>query len=603
MRGPYHHCSDYAPVSDFHQAPPTLGNTYTGDAPLRRLLERLLPADTLHELEGELADLGNRAAGEILALGDAAEADPPRHVPFDAWGRRVDRIETSAAWRTLERLAAREGLVARAYERRRGALSRIDQFARVYLFHPSSATVTCPFAMADGAAGCLELHGGGDERLRSMKDRLTSNDPDRFWTSGQWMTERTGGSDVSGTATVARCVDGEWRLHGDKWFTSAINAPMTLALARADGAAGAAETAGAAAPRELTLFALQTRDSSGAWQHIRVNRLKDKLGTRALPTAEVTLEGTPAILVGEPGHGVRTIAPVLTITRVWNTFCAASLMRRAVTLASDYARRRVASGRRLIDQPLHVETLAMLEVETRAALQLVFHAALLLGREENGEASEDERALLRLLVPIAKLLTAKQAVAVASEALEAIGGAGYMEDTGLPRLLRDAQVLPIWEGTTSVLSLDVLRALQRTDALGALLRYGESALARLTSETLRAAAAPLRERLALIAGRVHKLGRDEQADAAGARALALSIGHAHTAALLAEQAQWDERSGRGIASAEALRRWCAAPAAAALGIDHHRERRMSSRTLVESEDERFVDHAASRAPDGSPSGR
>jgi alkylation response protein AidB-like acyl-CoA dehydrogenase len=552
-------------MTPFHQDPPKLENTYSNDTSLRALLRRLLPEREWRALQPELTLLGARAASDIAALGDAAEASPPRHVPFDAWGRRMDRVEVNAAWRALKVIAAEAGIVARAYERELdplgplgplGAFSRIDQFARVYLLHPSSATVTCPFAMADGAARCLELHGGNEERLQFQRARLTSRDRDTFWTCGQWMTERTGGSDVSQTGTVARCEDGRWRLYGDKWFTSASDAEMALTLARAESPG---------APGDLSLFSLETRDASGAWQAIRVHRLKDKLGTRALPTAEISLEGTPAILVGGLGHGVRKIAPVLTITRVWNTFCAASLMRRAVALAGDYARRRIAFGRPLVEHPLHAATLAALEVETRGALQLVFNVALLLGREECGAASDDDRALLRLLVPVAKLLTGKQAVAVISEALEAFGGAGYVEDSGLPRLLRDAQVLPIWEGTTNVLSLDVLRALGRTDALAALARHAEQTRVGLTSGGLRDLASQLCDRVAEIERYVNDSMRDADAAAAGARALALAIGRAYTGTLLLQQADWEGRSTGNETTARTARtaaeRWCAVPSA------------------------------------------
>jgi len=553
-------------MSGFHQDPPRLENTYTGDAPLRALLGRLLPKEVWRAVHDELTQLGGRAVSDILALGDAAEASPPRHVPFDAWGNRVDRLEISEAWLELERIAAAEGLVACAYERSLGALSRVDQLARVYLVHPSSATVTCPFAMADGAARCLELHGKSDERLMAMQRHLTSRDPDTFWTSGQWMTERTGGSDVSGTTTVARCIDGEWRLYGDKWFTSATTAQMALTLARIEGA------------KDLSLFALETRDSSGALQRIRVNRLKDKLGTRALPTAELTLEGTPAILVDGEGHGIKKMAPVLTITRVWNTFCASSLMRRAVALSVDYARRRRAFGRRLIDLPLHAETLAGMEVETRGATQLGFNVAWLLGRNENGEATDDDRALLRLLVPIAKLMTGKQAVAVASEAVESFGGAGYIETTGLPRLLRDAQVLPIWEGTTNVLSLDVLRALDRTDALAALRRHVERSPSHLTKQPLLNGAQLLLEQLQRIERHANEIAKDGEQAAASARDLAMAIGRVYTGTLLLKQAEGDAASGAKDGSVVASR-WCALASSAGdrlAVVDRH-----LSRSLVD----------------------
>ena len=182
-----------------------------------------------------------------------------------------------------------------------------------------------------------------------------------------------------------------------------------------------------------------------------------------MPTAELTLAGTPATLVGPPSEGVRQITPMLAITRTWNAISAVSAMRRGLALARDYARRRTAFGALLVDKPLHADTLAMLEAEYAGAFCLAFRSASLLDA-----TGDHEERLARALVPIAKLTTGKQAVAVTSETMEACGGAGYVEDTGLPRILADAQVLPIWEGTTNVLSLDTLRALAKGGALEAI---------------------------------------------------------------------------------------------------------------------------------------
>ncbi|MFN2565699.1 MAG: acyl-CoA dehydrogenase family protein, partial [Gemmatimonadaceae bacterium] len=517
-------------MRDFHQEPPTLGNQYDADTVLRAYLRRRLPAEMLAEIEPGLRRLGGRVATDILALGEAAEALPPRHVAYDGWGRRLDRIETSAAWRTLDRVAAEEGLVAIGYERAHGSLSRVDQFARLYLYSPSSAIHSCPLAMTDGAARFLEVYGDG--HTRPAFERLTSRNPDRFWTSGQWMTERTGGSDVSRTSTRAQPAgeadDGVYRLYGDKWFTSATTSQVAVTLARIDGAP--------AGSRGLSVFFVELRDPDGALRNIRIHRLKDKLGTRALPTAELTLEGTPARLVGGTGDGVRKISALFNVTRIYNAVAAAGGMRRAVALARDYADRRTAFGKPLREHPLHAATLAELELECRAAFHLTFRVVELLGREECGEASPAESELLRLLTPVAKLYTAKQAVAVASEAIEAFGGQGYVEDTGLPRLLRDAQVLPIWEGTTNVLSLDVLRAIDKTGALDHVLadvraRVGQVRLAEL---------APAVERVRRAADRIEAYTDRAAADTglrqAGARAFAYAIARTCAASLLVEHA-------------------------------------------------------------------
>jgi acyl-CoA dehydrogenase len=205
------------------------------------------------------------------------------------------------------------------------------------------------------------------------------------------------------------------------------------------------------------------RDEEGRLRNISIDRLKDKLGTRKVPTAELTLNGTPAQLVLGTTDGVRNITPVLNTTRLWNGISAVSLMRRSIALALDYSHKRSAFGSFLSEKPLHVDTLAGLQAETESAFHLAFLIAELTGRAETNEIDEEQSLLQRLLTPLMKLTTGKQVVAVVSEALEAFGGAGYVEDTGLPMLLRDAQVLPIWEGTTNVLALDALRALGEDD--------------------------------------------------------------------------------------------------------------------------------------------
>ena len=533
----------------FFQDPPRLGNTWDSDPLLRSLLARLLPADVARQAVPHLRHLGERAAGDLLSMAELAEAQPPRHVPFDAWGRRVDRLELSPGWTALKRASAEEGLVAIAYEGRHGAAARLYQHGLLYLFGPSAATYLCPLAMTDGAARLLAT--GIDPELAARTlPRLTSRDPERFWTSGQWMTERAGGSDVGGTATVADPDgSGGWRLSGSKWFTSAIDSDVAFTLARLPGAR--------AGSGGLSLFYVELRDAAGCLQGIRLERLKDKLGTRALPTAELTLEGTPASLVGGEGGGVRRIATLMNVTRVYNANAAVAGMRRAFELARAYARRRHAFGRVLLAHALHRETLAAMAVEVAAGLVLLFRAVALQGLEEHGEASAEERALLRLLTPLVKLETGRQAVAVASEALEAFGGAGYVEDTGLPRLLRDAQVLTIWEGTTNVLALDALRAIDREEALPALLADAERLLAPLPA----GATAAVRAALGGAAARA-RASDDAERREAGARVAARGLARAYAGALLLDQARWSGAAGDAAAPL-----WAAAAARWSAGLD------------------------------------
>lgn len=527
----------------FFQEAPSLGNQYEDDPVLRSFLQRSLPPDILAEIEPDLRRMGERTASDILRLGQEAEAHPPRHVPYDSQGRRVDRIEVSQAWKKLGRISAEEGLVAIAYDRSLGPWSRLYQFAKLYLFHPSSAFYTCPLAMSDGAARVLELY--GDEALKAgALKHLTSRDPDFFWTSGQWMTERSGGSDVGGTATRAFPENGGWRLYGEKWFASAATSQMALTLARPEGAPPGS--------RGLGLFYLELNSPEKGWNGLRVNRLKDKLGTRALPTAELSMEGSWARPLGGLDGGVKKIASLFNITRIHNSVYAAAFMRRGLALARDYASKRLAFGKPLSQTPLHLETLADLEVEFRAGFALAFKTAELQGWVETGKDPREETRLLRILTPLAKLFTGKQAVRVMSEVVECFGGAGYVEDTGIAVLLRDAHVLPIWEGTTNVLGLDVLRAIQKEDALKPFWVDVQNRLSKVTSPSLALAAQGLLERGSHLLARTEKAGFSE----AGMRRFSLDLTRLYSASLLLEQAQWDLKKGKGRLSTLAALRWC-----------------------------------------------
>jgi alkylation response protein AidB-like acyl-CoA dehydrogenase len=531
-------------LNTFIQTPPRLGNQYADDRVLRSYLARTLSPDALDAARPALERMGALAGGELYAQQLAERDREPVLVQWDAWGNRVDRIELTPLWRRAEELAAREGLVALAYEAPLGWHSRVLQFALVYLFTPSTDVYACPLAMTDGAARTL-VASGNRALIERAVPRLTSRDPARFWTSGQWMTEPIGGSDVGLAQTVARLTPGEgWRLHGRKWFTSAITSPMALTLARPEG--------GAPGGKGLAMFYVETRDGEGRPNRLAIDRLKDKLGTRKLPTAELTLEGTPALPVGELANGVRAISTVLNITRAWNAIAATAYMRRGLALARAYAKQRVAFGAPLAEQPLHADTLAGMQAELEAAFHLAFCVVELLGRDECGKAAEEQQALLRILTPVTKLTTARQSVAVVSEVLEAFGGAGYVEDSGLPALLRDAQVFSIWEGTTNVLALDALRAMG-PHGLAPLMREVGFVLGGVRDTQLLALSARIQGALEMAQAWWQKnAGRDEAVLEADARRFALTLGRASAAALLARQAQWSldhERDRRPLAAA------------------------------------------------------
>ena len=531
----------------FLQDAPQLAHPYRTDRSLRTLLQRVLPTERRAALETDLDALGDYAQIAWQRVGSSTRRKPVL-TQWDAWGRRVDRIELTAAWLEGPQLTTLHGVLAAGHADNEYA--RLEQFARVYLYHVASEFYTCPLAMTDGAATALKASGNQALMERALPHFL-SRDASTFWLSGQWMTENAGGSDVGNTETIARQdADGQWRLHGRKWFSSAVVGEAALALARPEGASNGTNA--------LALFYVETMDGDDTINGDRrkpelvIDRLKEKLGTHELPTAEIHLEGLPAWPLGELANGVRQVAPMLNVTRTWNAVCATASMARALSLARDYAHRRESFGRPLIKQPLHAQTLADMQAEFEAAFALTFEVAHLLGRVEQHAAAPHEALLLRLLTPLAKLWTGKLAVKICSEALECFGGAGYIEDTGLPQLLRDAQVYSIWEGTTNVLSLDSLRALA-DDSFTALRQSIDSWLDGCNdAAVINAIHAALDDAGHFIESQ--RASRDTLE--AGARGLAITLARCTAAALLARQATWSSVRDDARAAA-ALRRFVA----------------------------------------------
>ncbi|BCB76027.1 DNA alkylation response protein [Phytohabitans flavus] len=539
----------------FVQAVPAPADPYASDPFLRSWLDRVLGPAGHAAAKDRLTALAADVVGSLRAAHSDAETHPPKLIRYDAWGARVDRIETSAGWQEQRAAAARHAVVALPYlpdaRGTWGAAARVVQHALLHLYGPESATFSCPVAMADGAAALL-CHPEVDPAVRdAWLPRLVATDPSVTVTSGQWMTESQGGSDLSRSSTVASLMDGGgWTLTGEKWFCSAADSAMAVALARPDGAGPGS--------RVLAPFLIPRYDSDGfsPAPGVRVHRLKDKLGTRALPTAEIGLDGAAALPLGDPTSpgGLTRAMTLVVVTRLHNAAAAAGGMRRGLAYALAFAAQRTVAGGPLAGSPLHRATLGTLAVDAAGAFALAAHAFALLGRVEVG-ADPAAAAELRIVAPLAKLTTGKLAVASASEYVESFGGAGYVEDTGVPRLLRDAQVLPIWEGTTNVLALDALRAVVREDAAGPLLARLDAAqdtargIAPALADQLAAATAALRADLS-------EVTTDPTAAAvvAGARGLALRMGYALTAALLVEHAATGDEQAE-VAARLWARRW------------------------------------------------
>ena len=423
--------------------PPT--DSYWDCSPdFRALCQRKLNEDAWAWAEPQLAAMGERAAREVAPLAAIADRESPRLITHDERGRRINRVDYHPSYREMERIAYGSGMIAMKYETHDHSQSApFIGFALGYLFAMAEAGLYCPLCMTDGVARVLTRHGTHDQVMRVVP-HLTSTDPATLWTGGMFLTERAGGSDVGANETVARKdAGGNWRLTGHKWFCSNVDAQAVLVTARPEGASEGTNG--------LRTFLLLTRDNPG----FTIERLKNKLGVRSMATGEVTLTDAPAEEVGS----FAAMAEMLNLSRLYNAVASCGVIGRAVYEARHYIERRHAFGRPILEWPLAQETFFDIEAEHIAALLLTFETADALCRADAGD--QDAKRLVRILTPIAKAVTGKLAVPCVSEAMELVGGNGYIEESPMPRLLRDAQVLPIWEGTTNILVLDALRVMNK----------------------------------------------------------------------------------------------------------------------------------------------
>eukprot|EP00026_Physarum_polycephalum_P003279 Phypoly_transcript_03289.p1 GENE.Phypoly_transcript_03289~~Phypoly_transcript_03289.p1 ORF type:complete len:598 (+),score=74.08 Phypoly_transcript_03289:129-1922(+) len=541
----------------FVQDSPRLGNQYTEDSALQDVLKRVCPANVLSSFEPDLIRWGERVVGDVLQYGRECEDNPPKLIQVNAYGRRVDNIVVAPGWDRLKEISAEEGIVSAGYERKYAEFSRLYQYVKIYLFAPSCAVFDCPLSMTDGGARLIELH--GDEKMkREILPHLISRDPKQFWTSGQWMTERTGGSDVGNTETIAvKNPDGTYDISGYKFFTSAITSDSALLLARVTDENGQI-TKGS---KGLSTFLVKIRDQEGNLNGITVQKLKHKLGTRAVPTAELELNKTKGQLVGPLHRGVPVISSILNITRLHNAINAVASMRRVIAVARDYSHRRSVFGRTLSKVPLHLSVLADMEVEFRGALQFTVDALIHMGALETKKANNPfQEVLARVLTPLVKLYTAKQAIAVVSEGIECLGGTGYMEDSDMPRLLRDAQVLSIWEGTTNVLAMDVWRPLAAPTVLAKLGEYINNKIKN-APPSLEQVVASIRASFAGLKQFAENASGDKHVLEASARRFAYSLSRLYVAALLVEHAKWSNNE----VDAHVAKRWVSKSSGVGLG--------------------------------------
>jgi hypothetical protein len=445
-------------------APDTTGmNFYRADPALADLLRIHLPEALFRHIEPHLDRLGHLAGGHLDECARLAD----RHVPVlhqrDRFGRDVQWIEYHPAYRELERVAFGEFGI-HAMSLRKGILGWPDKYpvaakhAFTFLFNQAEFGLGCPINVTDGCAKLLSNFGSEALKAKYL-DGLLATDMERLTQGGQFMTEKEGGSDV-GTLTTAAVAEGDhWRLTGEKWFCSNADAKIVMLLARPEGAGPGT--------RGVGLFLMPRTLDDGSPNNYRIVRLKDKLGTRSMASGEIKLEGAIAYAVGKLDRGFVQMAEMVNSSRLSNGVKSTALMRRAYHDAMTVARNRVVFGSRIIDLPLARRQLMKIMLATEQALSMSFLTADALDRAEAG--SQDAPLLLRILTPTLKFRATRDARKVCGDAMEMRGGIGYIEEFATARLLRDAHLGSIWEGTGNIVAIDALtRAIGRHGADSAL---------------------------------------------------------------------------------------------------------------------------------------
>jgi acyl-CoA dehydrogenase len=426
---------------------PPATSFWDASSELRELLARKLPPAEFAWAEPQLREMGGLAAQVVAPLAAAADGHSPQLVTHTPAGERINRVDYHPSYREMEAITYGSGMVAMKYDpailgEHRSSIHLVS-FALGYLFSMAEMGLYCPVCMTDGVARIVTRHGTPEQAARVVP-RMGSRGAAERWTGAMFVTERAGGSDVGANETIARRDrDGRWRLTGHKWFCSNVDAHAALVTARPGGAADGT--------KGLRTFLLFPRDNAG----VEIERLKEKLGVRSMPTGEVRLTDASAEEVG----GFGAMLEMMNLSRLYNAVAAVAVIGRAIHEARHYIERRRAFGRPVVEHPLAAETLLDLEAEHLAALLMTFETVDAMQRADDGD--NEAARIQRALVPIVKAVTGKLAVPCVSEAMELIGGNGYIEESPLPRMLRDAQVLPIWEGTTNIMVLDALRVARK----------------------------------------------------------------------------------------------------------------------------------------------
>ncbi|PET78071.1 hypothetical protein CN514_00310 [Bacillus sp. AFS001701] len=438
--------------------PDTVGlNFLKEDLNLPFILKRYLSSEDYERALPFLIELGELAGTRLDELSRTADKHTPELINYNSKGERIDKVEYHPSYKEMEYLGySKFGLVAMSHKPVLGFSTKLPHVLKYgfwYLFVQSEFGLACPMSMTDSAARVLGKF-GNKELQQTYLTRMTSTDMNELWTGAQFMTEKQGGSDVGANTVMAKKVGDQWELWGDKWFCSNVSADVALVLARPEGAPEGT--------KGLGMFLMPRKLPDGSLNKYRVNRLKDKFGTRDMASGEVTFEGATAYVVGDITTGFKQMMSMVNSSRLSNAVRSTAMMRRSFLEALVSARGRVAFGSSIADKPLMKETLFELLLDSEAAAAITFYTASVYDKWDQGSKTDEK--LLRILTPLLKGYICKRARYVTSEGMEARGGNGYIEDWVDSKIVRDAHVGSIWEGTTNIVALDVIRALVKDQA-------------------------------------------------------------------------------------------------------------------------------------------
>ncbi|WP_406687992.1 acyl-CoA dehydrogenase family protein [Rossellomorea vietnamensis] len=434
-------------------------NFYHEDPHLKEILESYLDKDFLTWADHELNTFGELCAGEIDERAVHTDREgQPKLIKYNRFGEEISEIWVNEGYKKTVEQTYNKGIVGYIHKEIPGLGRKgnyMYSYAQGYLLSQTEPGFYCPVTLSMATALLLERYASPEVKARFLPHVLSTGEVE-LYEGATFLTERQGGSDVGANDTKA-VQDGEsYQLWGEKYFAS--NSGMcgvTMVLARIEGSGKGT--------KGLSLFAVPWRNDDGSLNGIHIRRLKDKLGVRAVPSAEVELKGANAYLVGEPDRGIYYMMEALNLSRICNAVASIGIMRRAYLEARNYAFHREAFGQPLAHFPMIKESLTRLAAKQEVETSAVFHLVHLYDRVvcDDIPTTEEESVLNRLLIAILKKESAEQAIHFSHEAIELHGGNGYIEDFVLPRLLRDAQVLTVWEGTANILGLEVLRLMNK----------------------------------------------------------------------------------------------------------------------------------------------